>query len=160
MRPAATVLAATAACVLAGGLAGCAEVLGTEGQGVDPTPHREVTAAGADVKLVEEDRADLLLYVSNQSFDDEHVGLTVVVDGVTVVDGDFAVEGQHNWVRFPLGLSPGRHEITARSDSEAVLERSFRVPGDATRYAVVDYWTETDGPTLTWQFTRDQLAFA
>ena len=158
--PVASVVASVVAAMVAGGLAGCGATLGLGGPGVDPTPHREVTTAGAEVRLVERDRADLLLYVSNQSFDDERVRLTVVVDGLTVVDGDFEVADQHNWVRFPLRLSPGRHEITARSDSEAVLEQSFRVPGDARRYAVIDYWTETEGPTITWQLTRRELAFA
>ncbi|GAB3257032.1 hypothetical protein GCM10027562_19500 [Arthrobacter pigmenti] len=41
------------------------------GQGVDPSPHPEVTASGSAVRLVGAEEADLLLYVSNQSFNDE-----------------------------------------------------------------------------------------
>lgn len=49
------------------------------------------------------------------------------VDGVTVVDGEFhIVEGQHNWIRFPLSLSPGSHTLTAESDTGATLKESFR----------------------------------
>lgn len=54
-------------------------------QGVDPTPDPEVAAGDAEVRLVEEEQADLVLYVSNQSFDDEEVRLTVVIDGIVVV---------------------------------------------------------------------------
>jgi hypothetical protein len=104
-----------------------------EDQGVDPTPHPEVTAADAGVRLVEKEQAHLMLYVSNQSFDDEKVRLTVAVDGVTVVDGDFHVAGQHNWVSFPLGLSPGVHEVTGESDTGATLASHFGCP--ATRRA-------------------------
>lgn len=59
-------------------LVGCGEA-----QGVDPTPHPEVTAADAAVRLVGEEQANLVLYASNQSFDDEEVHLTVALDGVT-----------------------------------------------------------------------------
>jgi hypothetical protein len=135
-------------------LVGCGQA-----EGVDPTPHPEVTAADAAVRLVGEDEADLVLYVSNQSFDDARVRLTVAVDGVTVVDGDFHVEGQHNWISFPLSLSSGSHEITAESDSGATLRESFQMPGDKTRYAVIDYWIEYDSADLTWQFQRRPVAF-
>jgi hypothetical protein len=129
------------------------------GQGVDPTPHPDVTGADAEVKLVERDEADLVLHVSNQSFDDEEVRLRVAVDGVTVVDGDFHVEDQHNWVTFPLGLSPGDHEITVESDSGATLSESFEVPGDQPRFAIVDHWGEGDSSDLTWSFHRKPVAF-
>jgi len=67
----------------------------------DPTPHPQVTASDSEVHLVGPDDADLLLYVSNQSFKDENVRLKLAVDGVMVVDGEFRVEGQHHWIRFP-----------------------------------------------------------
>jgi hypothetical protein len=136
-------------------LAGCGE-----DEGDDPAPHPEVTAVDADVRLVKKEQADLMLYASNQSFDDENVRLTLAVDGVTVVDGDFHVEDQHNWVAFPLRLSPGVHEVTAESDSGATLRESFHMRGDKTRYAVIDHWGEDDSANLTWLFTRQPVAFA
>ncbi len=150
MRPA----PALALAVAAWALVSCSEA-----QGVDPSPHADVTAAPAAVRLVGEKQADLLLYVSNQSFDDERVRLTVEVDGITVVDGDFHVEDQHNSVSFPLSMSRGVHHITAESDSGATLRESFQVPGDKTRYAVMDYWTEDDAPDLTWEFHRQPVGF-
>ncbi len=81
------------------------------------------------------------------------------MDGVTVVDGDFHVENQHNTVIFPLSMSRGAHEITAESDSGATLRESFQVPGDKTRYAVIDHWTENDAPDLTWGFHRQPVVF-
>jgi len=59
----------------------------------DPTPHPQVTASDSEVHLVGPDDADLLLYVSNRSFEDENVRLKLAVDGVMVVDGEFRVEG-------------------------------------------------------------------
>ncbi len=127
-------------------------------QGVDPAPHAEVTAADAAVRLVAETKADLVLHVSNQSFDDEEVRLTVMIDGVIVVDGDFHVEGQHNWVSFPLALPSGGHEISAESDSGATLRESFEVPPGKTRYAVIDHWTD-GAADLEWRFQRQPVAF-
>ncbi len=128
-------------------------------EGPDPRPHPDVLSADADVRLVDEAEADLVLWISNQSFDDPEVHLTVAVDGVMVVDDDFHVEGQHNWVDFPLALEPGEHEITAESDSGASLRESFEVPGGKSRYAIIDHWTEDGSADLTWQFSRRPVAF-
>ncbi|NYJ02065.1 hypothetical protein HNR19_002763 [Nocardioides thalensis] len=111
------------------------------------------------MRVVEKAHADLVLYVSNQSFDDEEVRLTVAVDGVTVVDGDFFVEDQHNWVSFPLSLSPGDHDITAESDTGAEMIESFRVPGDRMRFAIIDHWGEDGSADLEWTFHRQPVAF-
>jgi hypothetical protein len=150
-----TLCRASALAIAALALLGC-----TEADAVDPAPHPEVTAEGADVRLVGEDQANLVLYASNQSFDDEAVRLTVVVDGVTVVDGDFHVEGQHNWVSYHLRLAPGPHEVTATSDSGARLRESFEVPRDRVRYAVIDHWGEDGSAELNWLFQRQPVAFA
>lgn len=143
-------------------LAGCGVM-----EGEDPTPHSDVTAPDATVALVDEARADLVLIVSNQSLDDEQARLTVVIDGVTVVDDDFHVEDQHNWIYFPLSLPPGSHEVTAKSDSGATLRTSFEVPRNTTRWAIIEHWTEDDSAEsddapvdLTWQFLRRAPAFA
>jgi hypothetical protein len=39
----------------------------------DPTPHPQVRASDSPVRLVGPDDADLILYVSNQSFEDDNV---------------------------------------------------------------------------------------
>ncbi len=49
-------------------LVGCSEA-----EGPDPAPHADATADDAEVEVVEENQADLVLYASNQSFDDEKV---------------------------------------------------------------------------------------
>ena len=136
-------------------LPGCGVV-----QGAEPAPHPDVKAAGAEVRLVERSRADLVLSISNQSFEDGRVRLTVAVDGVIVVDDDFHVEDQHNWTSFPLALSPGDHEVTAEADSGAVLRESFEVRSDQTCYAAIDHWGGDETAELTWLFRRQPIAFA
>ena len=151
------------------GLAGPAAVLALllvaatacgPGRAADPQPAPDVASGDAEVRVVDERDADLLLYVSNQSFDDERVRLTVEVDGVVVVDDDFDVEGQHNWIRFALAMPAGDHEVTASSDTGAALSETFRVPGDEPRFAVLDHWGEEGGADLTWSFHRRPVAFA
>lgn len=127
-------------------------------KGIDPSAHPEVTASDATIRLVDKTEANLIMYVSNQSFDDPEARLTVTIDGVTVVDGDFHVEDQHNRVSFPLALPSGGHDITAESDSGATLRESFQVPRGATRYAVIDHWTD-GAADLTWEFYRQPVGF-
>ena len=136
------------------------------GEHEDPAPNSDVTAADATVALVDRADADLVLIVSNQSLDDDEVRLTVTVDGATVVDGDFHVEDQHNWVYFPLGLTAGEHEVIAQSDSGATLRESFELPRNRTRYAILEHWTVDDSAesddapvALTWALQPRAPAF-
>ena len=142
-------------------LGGCGVV-----EAEDPTPHSDVTAADARVAVVDRAEADLVLIVGNQSLDEDEVRLTVSVDSVTVVDGDFHVEDQHNWIYYPLSLPPGSHEVIAESDSGATLREQFKMPRNKTRYAIIEHWTEDDSAEtddapvdLTWEFQGQAPAF-
>ena len=126
---------------------------------VDPSPHPDVKAEDAAVHLVDDEHANFFLFASNQSYDDETVHLTITLDGATVVDGDFRVEGQHNWFEFPLDVAPGHHDLIAEYDSGATLEKSFRVPAGEKRFAVIDHWGGGDSAELTWSFQREPVAF-
>ena len=100
--------------------------------------------------LTEPSRSQLLdpdgnfvLYVSNQSFEIDPVDIVVEIDGEQVVDGDVEVGNQHNWQRYVLRLTPGRHTLTARSiDGDATLEGSFVVR--ERRRAALNYWYHTE----------------
>ena len=78
---------------------------------------RAVDVSGAETEIVEPDACDLLLMVSNQSYLDDPVTLTVVIDGFRVLSQPFEVRNQHHFVRFPLRLAPGTHELTAVSNT-------------------------------------------
>lgn len=80
------------------------------------------------------------LYVSNQSFEDPNVHITIAIDGVVVVDQGFAVEGQHNWFTFEPDVPPGEHTLTASSNTGADLTVEFATKAGRPRWAVVDYW--------------------
>ncbi len=106
---------------------------------------------------------ELKLWVSNQSFADDPVGITISIDEVVVVDETFEVRGQHNWVPFFIrGLEPGPHAITAISDTGAELGETFTVLDDEPLWIVVDYWYES-GDSAGRQFIlneyNDPVAF-
>ena len=140
-------------------LAALLSVMGCAGTAGAPVP-----PSGDDktIRIVGEHQADLLLWVSNQSFIDDPVSLTVRIDDAELIAQPFHVEGQHNWLLFPIKVSPGRHLLTAESDTGAEVRKRFMSPESGRRYAVVDYWNyEGDrGPHLSWTFQSTPVAFA
>lgn len=98
-------------------------------------------------RLGEPADGEVLLWVSNQSFEDDTVSLTVTIDGQPAVDREFRVENQHNWMGFFLdGLPPGNHTVMARSDTGVDFEGSFTLPSGEPRWLVLDYWFYRDDP--------------
>ncbi|MDJ0770067.1 MAG: hypothetical protein QNJ12_14800, partial [Ilumatobacter sp.] len=56
----------------------------------------------------EPEPGEVQLWVSNQSFADDPVRITIEIDGALAVDDAFAVEGQHNWISWFVSVcSPG-----------------------------------------------------
>ena len=101
------------------------------------------------------------LYVSNQSFEIDQVGIDVELDGELAVTGDFDVEGQHSWHEFRFALPPGT-EVTleARAHSD-VLHEIVKVSDDHD-YAVINFWSadeSSDSPYLDYFFQDDQPFF-
>lgn len=136
--------------VLALALSGC----GQEGPASTGSGTAEVSSPAGN------DEGDLVLYVSNQSFDDERVHVTVTLDGEVVVDDEFDVEGQHTWVRFPLAVPAGVPlELAATTDSGATLETTVSAREDGTRAVIISHWTEGGSPTLEATVTREPVAF-
>lgn len=144
---------------LVAGLAACGS------SRVDTDPAALTTAplpSTSDVALVGEDRADLHLWISNQSSTDDPVDVAGSIDGSEIIAQPFAVEGQHNWVLFPLALPPGPHVLEVTSGTGATLREEFTLPEEGQRYAALDYWDETEqgGPLFTWQIQIDPIIFA
>lgn len=103
----------------------------------------------------------LNLFVSNQSFRDDTVGIVVRVDGKTVVDQDFEVGSQHNWASFPLVLPAGTRTVDAVADTGIRMRGTVTVPAGGTHWAVVDYWDYEDEPKkLSFHESAEPIAFA
>lgn len=117
----------------------------------------------AAIRMVAEDEADLLLWVSNQSFEDDPVFVTVSIDGTEVVAQPFDVEGQHNWILFPLKVPAGQHVLTAASNTGVETDQRFTIPETGRRYAVLDYWYypgDRGGRHFSWGIHEKPIGFA
>lgn len=116
-----------------------------------PAP-RSVPAPARNELIVEEGQAigteqvepevgAVKLWVTNQSFVDDPVDVTIWIDGAEVISRDFWVEDQHTWIPFFVrGLDPGEHAIAARSDTGVEYAGTFTVPPDQPRWLVLTYW--------------------
>lgn len=126
-----------------------------------------------DVRLVPLEHAPLVLGVSNQSFDDPAVQLTLTVDGVDAVAESFAVEGQHTVTHYGFDLVPGRHTLKVVSDTGASASESFEIPAEDRRWIYVDYWyfdpakegvtwggNATPGPALVLRISDKEVPMA
>lgn len=113
------------------------------------------------IQLAPREDAVLHLWVSNQSFVDDPVDVTISVDGIEIINQPFTVENQHNWVLFPINAPREQHTLSAVSDTGAELEQAFTLPARGRRYAVLDYWNyqNRDGRHFTWHIENKPVAF-
>lgn len=101
--------------------------------------------------LEQDEKGNLILYVSNQSFTISPVDITIHIDGKKAVDRDFDVGNQHNWISHSFSLSKGEHKLVAVSKKGgARFEGQFEIKDK--HLAVIDYWyypttTVGAGPT-------------
>ena len=141
-------------------------VAGCAGAGAVPES-RPTTVSGprdspSAIRGVEQGQADLELWVSNQSFEDDPVTLTVSIDDTQVVASPFTVEGQHNWILFPIKIPPGPHVLDVVSATGVSMQKHFTLPGTGRRYAVIDYWNypQDGGRQITWLIQSTPIGFA
>jgi hypothetical protein len=106
-------------------------------------------------------RARFHLTVSNQSFREQRVTITVTIDGRRLIAQDFDVEGQHNFVGFAFDIGPGRHVLIATGASRTTHRETFELPASGKRYGVLQYWNEgTEAPYFSWSFHVEPPGFA
>jgi hypothetical protein len=132
-------------------LGGCASTSQDRGRlSATPTPTTSPTITNAT----------FFLTVSNQSFQEPSVVLTVTIDGKSVIDRAFEVKGQHNFVGFPFELRPGKHTLLATAPSGTRRQASFEIPAAGKRYGVLFYWNDGQAvPYFSWQFQPTKPVF-
>jgi hypothetical protein len=59
------------------------------------------------------EKGNLILYVSNQSFAISPVDIIIHIEGKKIVDRDFDVGNQHNWISQPFKLVKGENKLVA-----------------------------------------------
>lgn len=110
----------------------CVSACTAEGDNYDGGP--------IDVVMDEAASSEVMLHVSNQSFEDDEVDIIVTLDGEPIVDREFDVGNQHNWIPFRIRLAPGEHTLEASSSTGATISTEFEAADSSIRYAVLDYW--------------------
>lgn len=121
-----------------------------------------------EVVLYETTSSEVMLYVSNQSFEDSEVTIDVTIDGESIIDRSFDVGNQHNWIPFLIRLAPGDHTLEAASSTGATYSTSFEVADAAVRYAALDYWyyppsdngSDSTPRSFTFTIQDDPIGFA
>jgi hypothetical protein len=74
------------------------------------------------------------------------VFVSITLDGDRVIAQRFDVEGQHNFVDFPLDPPPGDHVLRAIADDGTAIEQPFTLPVGERRYGTLFYWADSDAP--------------
>ena len=115
-------------------------------KGASTTARTQATGSQPDAA---DGEATLTLLVSNQSFTDDPVRITVRIDGDVVVDDDFFVGSQHNWRTFEVAVAPGDHLVSLTSDTDVEWETTLAVPRAGHRWAAAAYWYQPSAPTDT-----------
>jgi hypothetical protein len=111
-----------------------------------PAPERSagktgaLTASAPSGPKTPDAQGGLTLLVSNQSFADDPVRIAISIDGDVVVDDEFSVGMQDNWITFEVRLPPGNHELTMRSSTGVEADVALSIAAGAHRWASVAYW--------------------
>ena len=88
------------------------------------------------------ENSNLVLYVSNQSFNVDPVRIKVWVDSDLLVDQDFEVGNQHNWIIFGHNLPQGNHTLRAESSLEGVLPVLSEFIFSTKLFFVINFWSD------------------
>lgn len=97
-------------------------------------------------------------YVSNQSFASRGVDITVWIDDLRVIDQEFRVKDQHNWILFNVPLAEGSHALCAEVSAEsAQLEMRFEF--EAEMWAVLEFWKDEGTGFFTWKDADRPVGF-
>jgi len=94
-----------------------------------------------EVELLQQNKkGNFVFYVSNQSFAETPVDITVTLNGKKAVSQDFEVGNQHNWKKHTFKLAPGKYKLVAESKKgKAKFEKELEIK-DKKTWAAMDYW--------------------
>jgi hypothetical protein len=92
---------------------------------------------------VRDQKDNVELVISNQSFDINPVDIGILVDGKKILSENFFVEGdqpaQHNWQRHHIFLDDGPHHLKVSSQKgDAQIETTLHIKNTLT--VTIAYW--------------------
>lgn len=118
----------------------------TTAPGAVPLTVEAYPAGSGDLPpIVAADDPVFVLVVSNQSFEDDPIGLVITIDGQLVADDEYDVGSQHTISTYHVrGLAPGGHDVVVASSTGVGRDARVRMPDSGPRWAYVTYWYHPD----------------
>ena len=132
---------------------------------------RDDNSAPVDIVADAAGTSDLTLWVSNQSYTDKNVDVTVALDGVAIIDRSFNVGDQHNYIEHRIQLDEGTHRLDASTvidGGKIELSEEFSIEAGQQRYAGLNYWhyvptgpndTSSDPPGFSFDIQDEPIGF-
>lgn len=105
----------------------------------------EAYPTGTTPPVVAADEPVFVLVVSNQSFEDDTVGMVITIDGQVVADDAYEVREQHTTSTYHVrGLAPGAHDVEVATNTGVGYGTTIRIPESGAHWAYVTYWYYPD----------------
>lgn len=94
---------------------------------------------GTTVEQVSGENSNIVLVVSNQSFEKPDINLKVFIDDKFYIDNQFKVEDQHNFASYNYSIPKGSHKLKAIVNNTSIFEEIFNMNNEK-QWAVITYW--------------------
>lgn len=88
--------------------------------------------------------AKLILMISNQSFYNDEVNLSIYIDEKLLVNETYFVGDQHSYSYYYISLEEGEHEISVEYNDEIIGEESVGISDEKPIWGALTYWEEKD----------------
>jgi len=94
------------------------------------------------------EKSNYVIMLSNQSFRKPKMKITVLIDGVEIIEEKCKVENQHKGYYYYFNLE-GNHEIKVESEDGLIETKIINFVSDELTWSSITYWNyEEEGPHL------------
>lgn len=140
-------------------IAFCEFEIGGESQSVntgEPVPDGNLYTAGDGQYSEEmEKNANIVVMVSNQSFDVPHVKMSGTVDELHVFNDEYSVGDQHQYAYYYVYASPGEHEFKVLANGISIKE-TVTITEDEPLWICFSYWNAENEDEKISVFTQNE----
>lgn len=106
----------------------------------EPVPDGNLYTSGDGTYSEEKEKnANIIVMVSNQSFDVPDVRMSGTVDGLHIFDDDYSVGDQHQYAYYYVYTSPGEHEFEILANDISIKE-TVTIIEEEPLWICFSYW--------------------
>ena len=89
------------------------------------------------------ENTNFTMFVSNQQRNIDPVDLSIFIDGKLIVSDEYYIGNMHNWIRYDINQTIGKHTIIVTSISgNYAINSTFEIKDKL--WLVIDFWTENE----------------